>query len=131
AKKHDIKLGFYYSHWIDWGHPYAWDHNQELSGHVSDEEYDEYWQEKVIPQLRELLTDYGDIALMWFDMWIPYQNSIIKKEQLVQLAELIRELQPNVVITSLLGLSPASEYVDFETFGDNSFGTNYTDFPWE
>lgn len=131
AKKHDIKLGFYYSHWIDWGHPFAWDHNQELTGHVSDEEYDQYWQEKVIPQLRELLTDYGDIALMWFDMWIPYQKSIIKKEQLVQVAELIRELQPNALINSRLGLSPESEYVDFETFGDNSFGTNYTDHPWE
>lgn len=109
AKKHDVKIGFYYSHWIDWAHPYAWDHNQELTGHVSDEEYDQYWQEKVIPQLKELLTDYGDIALMWFDMWLPYQESIIKKEQLVQAASLIRDLQPDALINSRLGLPPKSE----------------------
>lgn len=131
AKKHDVKIGFYYSHWIDWTHPYAWDHNQELTGQVSDEEYDQYWQEKVIPQLKELLTDYGDIALMWFDMWLPYQESIIKKEQLVQAASLIRDLQPDALINSRLGLPPKSEYVDFETFGDNTFGSSYTDHPWE
>lgn len=131
AKKHDIKLGFYYSHWIDWAHPYGWDHNQELTGHVTDEQYNKYWQEKVIPQLRELLTDYGDIALVWFDMWLPYQKSIIKKEQLEQAASLIRELQPKALINSRLGLRPESKYVDFETFGDNSFGSSYTDHPWE
>ena len=27
CRKHNMKLGFYYSHWIDWEHPYAWDHN--------------------------------------------------------------------------------------------------------
>lgn len=131
AKKHGIKLGFYYSHWIDWAHPYAWDHNLELTGGVTDKQFNTYWQEKVIPQLRELLTDYGEVALLWFDMWIPYQKSIIKKEQLVQVGNLIRELQPNTLINSRLGLSPMSEYVDFETFGDNSFGTTYTNHPWE
>src|SRR5699024_12486897 len=72
CRKHDMKLGFYYAHWIAWAHPYAWDHNQELTGHVSDKEVEKYWQEKAIPQLRELLMKYGDIALMWFDMLIIY-----------------------------------------------------------
>ncbi len=131
CRKYNMKLGFYYSHWIDWAHPYGWDHNQELTGKVSDEQYNQYWQEKVIPQLRELLTNYGDIAVMWFDMWIPYQKSIIQKEQLVQVAKMIRKLQPDCLINSRLGLSPNSSYVDFETFGDNSFGTNYIAHPWE
>lgn len=131
CKKHDMKLGFYYSHWIDWEHAYGWDHNQELAGHVSDAQYNQYWQEKVIPQLRELLTNYGDIALMWFDMWIPYQKSIIKKEQLEQVAQLIHTLQPNCLINSRLGLPTDKQNVDFETFGDNQFGTSYIDHPWE
>ncbi len=131
CRKHGMKLGFYYSHWIDWEHPYAWDHNQELKGQVSDVQFDQYWQEKVIPQLKELLTDYGDVALMWFDMWIPYQKSIIKKEQLLQVVELIRRLQPNCLINSRLGLPTEKNVVDFETFGDNQFGTTYIDHPWE
>ena len=131
CRKHGMKLGFYYSHWIDWEHPYAWDHNQELKGRVTDAQFDQYWQEKVIPQLTELLTDYGDIALMWFDMWIPYQKSIIKKEQLLQVAQLIRKLQPNCLINSRLGLPTDENTVDFETLGDNQFGTSYVNHPWE
>lgn len=131
CKKHGIKLGFYYSHWIDWAHPYAWDHNMELKDRVTDEQFNHYWQEKVIPQVTELLTNYGDIAIMWFDMWIPYQQSIIKKEQLVQLAKLIRKLQPDCLINSRLGLSPESEYVDFETLPDNVFGSKFIERPWE
>lgn len=131
CRKHGMKLGFYYSHWIDWEHPYAWDHNQELKGRVTDAQFDQYWQEKVIPQLTELLTNYGDVALMWFDMWIPYQKSIIKEEQLLQVVQLIRKLQPNCLINSRLGLPTDENNVDFETFGDNQFGTSYIDHPWE
>jgi len=131
CKKHDMKLGFYYSHWIDWEHPYAWDHNQELKGRVTDEQFNQYWQEKAIPQLRELLTNYGDIAIMWFDMWIPYEKSIFKKEQLEQAASLIRELQPDCLINSRLGLPAESKFVDFQTLGDNVFGSEYIAHPWE
>jgi len=131
CKKHNIKLCFYYSHWIDWQHPYAWNHNQEITGRVTDAQYNQYWQEKVIPQVRELLSNYGDIAMMWFDMWIPYQQSIIKKEQLDQLANLIHDLQPNCLINSRLGLPIENEHVDFETLGDNQFGSAYTTHIWE
>jgi alpha-L-fucosidase len=131
CRKHNMKLGFYYSHWIDWEHPYAWDHNLELTKNVSSEQFNTYWQEKAIPQLRELLTNYGDIAVMWFDMWIPYEQTIFKKEQLEQAVNLIRELQPNCLINSRLGLPTDAEFVDFQTLGDNVFASNYIDHPWE
>ena len=131
CRKHDMKLGFYYSHWIDWEHPYAWDHNLELTKSVSPEQFNTYWQEKAIPQLRELLTNYGDIAVMWFDMWIPYEQTIFKKEQLEQAAKLIRELQPNCLINSRLGLPTDAEFVDFQTLGDNVFAKEYIYHPWE
>ncbi len=128
--KYGMKLGFYYSHWIDWAAPNGWNQNQELTGQLSDTEFDQYWQHKVIPQLRELLTHYGKISIMWFDMWIPYQKTIIKKKQLIQAAELIRKLQPGCLINSRLGLPPGSKYVDYETLGDNQFGAVYTSHPW-
>ena len=92
CKKHDIKLGFYYSHWLDWEDPNGWDHNQELTGKVTDEQYNSYWQQKVLPQLKELLTNYGDIAMLWFDMWVDYKTTIVKKEQLEQVISLVRTL---------------------------------------
>lgn len=131
CRKHGMKLGFYYSHWIDWEHPYAWDHNIELTKSVTPQQFNTYWQEKAIPQLRELLTNYGDIAIMWFDMWIPYEQTIFKREQLEQAVQLIRELQPNCLINSRLGLPTDAEFVDFQTLGDNVFANEYIAHPWE
>ena len=131
CKKHGIKLGFYYSHWLDWEHPYGWDHNQELSGRITDEQYNIYWQEKVLPQLRELLTNYGDVAMLWFDMWVDHKTTIVKTEQLEQVIQLVRTLQPNCLINSRLGLPADTPGIDFQTLGDNEFGAVYNDHPWE
>jgi alpha-L-fucosidase len=131
CKKHNMKLGFYYSHWLDWEHPNGWDHNQEITGRITDEQYNKYWQEKVLPQLRELLTNYGDIAMIWFDMWIDYKSTIVKKEQLDQVINLIHKLQPGCLINSRLGLPASDPGIDFETMGDNQLGAVYTNHPWE
>ncbi len=131
CKKHNIKLGLYYSHWIDWEHPMGWSHNKELAP-ITNKQYDTYWQNKVIPQIKELLTNYGDIAMLWFDMWIPHTQSIISKEQLMQLKNTIRQLQPNCLINSRLGLSLQEDPdIDFKTLNDNQLGAKKEDFPWQ
>lgn len=131
CKKHDMKLGFYYSHWVDWEHPYGWDHNRELTKDLTDEQFDQYWQQKVIPQLRELLTNYGDVALLWFDMWIGHEKTIIQENQLRQVIRLVRELQPNCLINSRLGLPVSDPDIDYETLGDNQLGAVYQKNPWQ
>lgn len=131
CKKHGVKLGLYYSHWVDWEHPDSWDHTREITG-LSNETYDRYWQEKVIPQMRELLTGYGDIGLIWFDMWVHHSKTVVSKVQLLQLKELIREIQPNCLINSRLGLSVEEDRdVDFQTLGDNQLGSQKKDHPWQ
>ena len=131
CKKHGIKLGLYYSHWVDWEHEFGWDHNKELTG-IKPEQYDKYWQEKVIPQMRELLTNYGEISIFWFDMWIHHSQTVVTKKQLIQLKELIRELQPNCLVNSRLGLSIEEDPdIDFKTLGDNSLGDKLEEFPWQ
>jgi len=131
CKKHGLKLGLYYSHWVDWEHEYGWDHNKEITG-ISPEKYDIYWQKKVIPQMRELLTNYGEISMIWFDMWIHHSQTVVTKEQLLQLKGLIRELQPNCLVNSRLGLSVEEDPdVDFKELGDNSFGNRKEEFPWQ
>ena len=131
CKKHGIKLGLYYSHWVDWEHEFGWDHAREIYG-LSNEQYDIYWQQKVMPQMRELLTNYGDIGLIWFDMWIHHSESVISKAQLLQLKSLIRELQPNCLVNSRLGLSVEEDSdIDFKTLGDNQLGSRKEEFPWQ
>jgi alpha-L-fucosidase len=131
CQKHGLKLGLYYSHWVDWEHPDAWDHSKEIYG-ISAEEYDRYWQDKVIPQIRELLTNYGDIGLIWFDMWVHHSSTCVTKDQLLQLKGVIRELQPNCLVNSRLGLSIEEDSdIDFKTLGDNQLGSKKEDFPWQ
>jgi alpha-L-fucosidase len=131
CKKHGLKLGLYYSHWVDWEHEFGWDHTKEITG-IAPEKYDQYWQGKVIPQVRELLTNYGEIGMFWFDMWIHHSETVVIKEQLLQLKGLIRELQPECIVNSRLGLSIEEDPdVDFKTLGDNQLGNQKEDFPWQ
>ncbi|MBW6534579.1 MAG: alpha-L-fucosidase [Mariniphaga sp.] len=131
CQKHGLKLGLYYSHWVDWEHEYGWDHTREITG-IAPGEYDQYWQEKVIPQVRELLTNYGEIGMFWFDMWIHHSETVVTKEQLLQLKGLIRKLQPECIVNSRLGLSIEEDPdVDFKTLGDNQLGNQKEDFPWQ
>lgn len=131
CKKHGLKMGLYYSHWVDWEHEFGWDHTREVYG-ITAEEYDKYWQEKVIPQMRELCTNYGEIGMIWFDMWIHHSETVVTKKQLLQLKGLIRELQPNCMVNSRLGLSIEEDPdIDFKTLGDNQLGNKKEDFPWQ
>ena len=131
CKKHGIKLGFYYSHWTDWEHPYSWDNSKEVYW-LDNKKYDIYWQEKVIPQMKELLSNYGEISLIWFDMWLNHDETIVTKEQLFQLKKLIRDMQPNCLINSRLGLSIEEDAdIDFRTLGDNQLGKYKFNYPWQ
>lgn len=131
CKKHNMKLGLYYSHWVDWEHKFGWDHTREIYN-ITPEEYDVYWQEKVIPQMKELLSNYGDVGIIWFDMWIHHSRTIVSKDQLMQLKDLIRELQPNCLVNSRLGLSIIEDSdVDFRTLGDNQTGNSKLNYPWQ
>ncbi len=131
CQKHGLKLGLYYSHWVDWEHPDGWDHSKEIYG-IPAEDYDRYWQKKVIPQMKELLTNYGDIGIIWFDMWIHHSRTCVTKEQLLQLKGVIRELQPDCLVNSRLGLSIEEDSdIDFKTLGDNQLGSKKEEFPWQ
>jgi alpha-L-fucosidase len=131
CRKHGIKLCLYYSHWIDWEHQFGWDHTREVYG-LTNEDFDQYWQEKVIPQIRELLTNYGKISMLWFDMWLHHSDTVVSKEQLLQLKSLIRELQSDCLVNSRLGLSIEEDPdVDYKTLGDNRLGNRKEDFPWQ
>ncbi|HEY1684836.1 MAG TPA: alpha-L-fucosidase [Tepidisphaeraceae bacterium] len=67
CRRHGMKLGFYYSQSQDWHHPGGtamhgghWDKAQDGS-------MDEYIRNVAVPQVRELLSHYGDVAVLWWD----------------------------------------------------------------
>ncbi len=63
CRKHDMRLGFYYSQSQDWHHAGgaafggSWDPIQQG-------DFDAYLKQIALPQVRELLTNYGPVALM-------------------------------------------------------------------
>jgi alpha-L-fucosidase len=60
--------------------------------------------------------DWDEIGMFWFDMWIHHPETVVTKKQLLQLKGLIRELQPNCIVNSRLGLSIEEDPdVDFKT----------------
>jgi alpha-L-fucosidase len=75
CRKQGIKLGFYYSQDQDWTAPggaaYKRDHHDLPSHHwdpAQDGNFADYLHKKAIPQLKELLSNFGEFpAVIWFD----------------------------------------------------------------
>ena len=63
CRKHDMKLGFYYSHNIDW-----WRRGLKKAGQLKKSPATPEYRNFVLAQLKELLTQYGDVACIWFDL---------------------------------------------------------------
>ena len=93
-----IKLCFYHSimdwHHPDWGNRRAW--NDKATGTPDMDRYTAYMK----AQLKELLTRYGPIGILWFDgEW----ESPWTHERGVDLYNYVRGLQPNIVINNRVG----------------------------
>jgi len=104
-----IGLGFYYSQMQDWyeqgGAHLPWTSPKQTRS------FDKYFDEKVVPQVTELLTEYGDIRTVWFDT-----PGGMTKAQSQKLVDLARSLQPKAMINSRIGNGVG----DFKTLGDHS-----------
>lgn len=92
-----LRVGLYYS-LADWRIPAYWEGPQHDPQGWAD------FQAYVHAQVRELLTGYGKIDLLWFDGAWPHSALDWKSPELV---EMIRELQPEILINNRLGLLPA------------------------
>jgi len=111
--KYGIKIGFYYSQ-PDWHNPlYAAGKNEQ------------YCKEFLFPQIRELMTNYGKIDIMWFDGLGRNADTWNGAE----LLKMIRELQPDI-ITNHRFHNPAYHAGDFDG-PERSIGRFQTNRPWE
>ena len=128
----DIRFCFYYSHREDWDHPYAygnyWDY--ETSQHVDyvyepDKPFTVYLEEKAKPQLRELLTDYGPIGMIWFD------RGMYTRQQGLEFMHLVREYQPKCIINGRVGSYNLDLIGDYQNTSDNGMPPGGVEEYWE
>ncbi len=96
CKKQGIMLGFYYSQDLDWHHPdgawNTWDYEAKKK------DPNRYLREKVYPQLRELLTQYGPVGLIWFDTPLT-----ITKAQSAAIRRFVQKIQPGCLVSGRIG----------------------------
>ncbi|NWJ49825.1 MAG: alpha-L-fucosidase [Bacteroidetes bacterium] len=120
CQKQGIKICFYYSQSRDWNEPNGLDNEWDFP---KERDFQKYLDEKVKPQLTELLTNYGPIGLIWFDT-----PMTISKEQAQSLKELVRKLQPECIISGRIGggIEP-----DYASTGDNAVPATIIPGDWE
>lgn len=103
--RHSIGLGFYYSLGRDWEDPDVPTNWPTKGGRSNITDYPDedaknlqaYVDRKAIPQLRELLTQYGPVAMIWFDT-----PELINREQALEIKQLVNTLQPGCLINGRL-----------------------------
>ena len=126
CKKYGLKYGFYYSHWQDWEDPdgalpywYPW---------RADEDFEQYWQRKSLPQVKELIQKY-DPDLLWFDTWDG--NTHITPERRDELIRLVRTYSDKCLINGRICYSNPGENIDFLEMHDNSYPKEMLSKPWQ
>jgi alpha-L-fucosidase len=119
CQKAGIRLCFYYSHARDWHEPDGADNTWDFP---VERNFQKYFEEKVKPQVRELLTNYGPISTMWFDT-----PMIITKEQCQELIALVHQLQPDCLVNGRVGFGLG----DYEIPTDNQVETDNASQDWE
>jgi alpha-L-fucosidase len=115
-----MRLGFYYSQSQDWHEPNGAGNTWDF-GPDEKKDYDQYLRGKAEPQVRELLTGYGPVALIWFDT-----PRMMTGDRAQRFADIVRSLQPNTLIDGRLGTEG-----DYRSTGDNVIPSDASAEAWE
>ncbi len=119
CRKYGIKLGFYYSHAQDWNNAggaaarkvasEGWAnpdsakidvYTEANSGHwdpaQTTKTMAQYIDDVAVPQVKELLTNYGDVAVLWWDTPTGMTDEFAEK------LNALLKLQPNIITNDRL-----------------------------
>ncbi|MGH2272226.1 alpha-L-fucosidase [Anaerohalosphaeraceae bacterium U12dextr] len=121
CKKHGIKLGFYYSQAQDWCQGGSacsgyWDPAAQNTG------MDAYLKNIAVPQVEEILSNYGDIAVLWWD------TPCDMTRERAQMFEPVVSQHPGIITNNRLGGGYPG---DTETPEQHIPATGYKDRDWE
>ena len=127
CRRQGLGIGFYYSHTLDWheknGAGNFCVYNPEGTPAQNRNDWDfpdknidflQYFYGKCIPQVKELLTGYGPLELIWFDF--PHD---ISPEKSKELRDFVKKYQPDCLINSRI----AHGMHDYLSLGDNALPT--------
>jgi alpha-L-fucosidase len=123
CRREGIRFCFYYSHREDWDHPDAYGNDWDYDD--SEKDFERYLEEKSKPQLRELLTGYGPLGLIWFD------RGIYTQEQAREFASIVRELQPECLVNGRVGGYEQELVGDYQDLDDNGMPIGGIQEYWE
>ena len=120
--KRGLRFGVYYSQAQDWSAPGGaiwkgpheadpvWQNPLWDAGQKGD--FDTYFNTKAIPQVRELLSNYGPIAVIWFDTPL----GVMTAERAAKLQKTVRALQSDTLVSGRISKEFKSDY---DSAGDN------------
>ena len=124
--RHNIGLGFYYS-LPDWHYPkgierLAPDENSDCTEYVNQvysplEIITPELEDYIALQLTELLSNYGDIVTIWFDM------GLLKPEQSIRFRNIVKSLQPKCLVSGRI-MNNCGDYMTLPDNGDVAYYAN-------
>ncbi len=141
--KHGLKFGLYYSQAIDWHEPHgggytrgrthpdgnlecgtveglegrgaSWTNDWDFPDNKN-KDYSICFEGKIKTQMKEILTKYGDLCLIWCDTPIDMTDA-----QSRELYEMIKHYQPDCLVNSRIGNGMG----DYRSWGDNQIPDEY------
>lgn len=97
CKKYDMTMGIYYSQAQDWDDDNAYKKDYEDKNEWKPE-FRTYFDEKCKPQLKELLENYDNISLIWFDTPMG-----MTADEAQELRDWVKGIKPDCIISGRIG----------------------------
>lgn len=131
CRKYGLKFGIYYSQDLDWheknGGGYlsepvgcagvSWDNSWDFPN-KDEKNFEITYKNKILPQIEEIMTKYGEISLAWFDM-----PMTLTPEQSEEIYALVKKHQPSCLVNSRLG----NGKYDYVSLGDNEIPSEFSE----
>ena len=128
--KYGLKLFFYYSQ-LDWHHPDYYPRGETgnaYTGRPEAGDWDKYIDFQNA-QLKELLTNYGEVGGVWFDGWWDHKDTdYSNKWRLNETYELIHKLQPQALVINNHHAKTPFPGEDVQPFEQDLPGQNHSGF---
>jgi alpha-L-fucosidase len=121
CKEAGLGFGFYYSHNQDWTFP-GGNRGPKTTADGKEVGFDYYFKHKCLPQVKEITTQYGDIAIVWFDT-----PGTREKKYVEVLVNIVKKNQPNALVAGRAGHGLG----DYKSFGDMNIPEKNVPGLWE
>jgi alpha-L-fucosidase len=123
CRREGIHFCVYYSHREDWDDPNGFGNNWDYD--PAKKNFSQYLENKAKPQLRELLSNYGPLGLIWFD------RGMDTPEHAAEFAQIVHTLQPQCLINGRIGGYKQELMGDYQDMNDNGMPSGGLEEDWE